>query len=106
MKNREEVQDEEEVQGKGERSRQELPHLGSGGRGGGKGSPNKICSKLLVVANYLRQVLEIERHFDLGLGTWTPTTSIHAGGVVSPSLRDILPKRWNRPLGITLPLAR
>jgi hypothetical protein len=29
----------------------------------------------------------------LGLGTWTPTASIHAGGVVSPSLGDILSKR-------------
>ena len=57
MKNMEEVAYEEEVQGRGERSRRELPHLGSGGRGGGKGNPTKICSKLLVVANYMRQVL-------------------------------------------------
>ena len=62
--------DEEEVQGRQERSRRELPHLGSGSGGRGGGSPKKICSKLLVVANIVRQVLQIERHFDLGLGTW------------------------------------
>ena len=62
-----EVPNEEEMQGRREKSRRELPHLSS-------------------VAN----VLQIERHFDLRLGT--PTASIHVGGVVSPNVGDILPK--------------
>ena len=77
----------ERVQGRGERSRWERTHLGSGSGGRGQGQPKKNLLKILVVANYMRQVLQIERHFDLGRGLRRhPST-------VSPSLRDILPKR-------------
>ena len=69
-----------------------------------EGQPPKKLIKTFGVANIVRQVLQIERHFDLGLGTWTPTASIHAGGMVNPNVGDILPKRLRMYIGKNLTL--
>jgi hypothetical protein len=72
------------------------------GRAGAGGAAKKKLFKTFGVAGIVRQVLQIVRHFDSGLGTWTPTASIHAGSVVSPSLGDILPKRVALLLNVML----
>ena len=78
---------------RGERSSRKSHTSGAGAGAGGQGQPKKNLFKIFNCGKLPAAGIAFERHFDLGLGMWTPTASIHARGVVSPSLGDILPKR-------------